>query len=87
MQSDGSESENHMTHHRVQSQSLSSSDTRGKHRIHAELKRLEQETRYLEVATSSSSLPCFEVLFFIGWFLYQRILYEYGLGTMMSMVV
>ncbi|KEH42813.1 guanine nucleotide-binding protein subunit gamma 2 [Medicago truncatula] len=48
MQSDGSESETHITHQRVQSQSLSSSDTRGKHRIHAELKRLEQETRYLE---------------------------------------
>ncbi|KEH42814.1 guanine nucleotide-binding protein subunit gamma 2 [Medicago truncatula] len=45
MQSDGSESETHITHQRVQSQSLSSSDTRGKHRIHAELKRLEQETR------------------------------------------
>ncbi|XP_061339045.1 guanine nucleotide-binding protein subunit gamma 2-like [Gastrolobium bilobum] len=32
--------------HRVQS--LSSADARGKHRIHAELKRLEQETRFLE---------------------------------------
>ncbi|XP_038724002.1 guanine nucleotide-binding protein subunit gamma 2 [Tripterygium wilfordii] len=29
-------------------QSLSSSDTRGKHRIQAELKRLEQESRFLE---------------------------------------
>ncbi|CAJ2628225.1 unnamed protein product [Trifolium pratense] len=47
MQSSGSESENPMTHF-VQTQSFSSSDTRGKHRIHAELKRLEQETRYLE---------------------------------------
>ncbi|XP_024636964.1 guanine nucleotide-binding protein subunit gamma 1 isoform X2 [Medicago truncatula] len=45
MQSDGSQSDNPTTHF-VQSQSFStSSDTRGKHRIHAELKRLEQETR------------------------------------------
>ncbi|CAI8603146.1 unnamed protein product [Vicia faba] len=47
MQSDESDSENPMTHF-VQTQSFSSSDTKGKHRIHAELKRLEQETRYLE---------------------------------------
>ncbi|KAK7278371.1 hypothetical protein RJT34_23399 [Clitoria ternatea] len=40
-----SDSGNAITH-RVQS--LSSADTRGKHRIHAELKRLEQETRFLE---------------------------------------
>lgn len=39
-----------MTHF-VQTQSFSSSDTKGKHRIHAELKRLEQETRYLEVGS------------------------------------
>ncbi|KAK7356882.1 hypothetical protein VNO80_16162 [Phaseolus coccineus] len=45
MQSRGPESANPMTH-RVQS--LSSADTRGKHRIHAELKRLEQEARFLE---------------------------------------
>ncbi|XP_027367498.1 guanine nucleotide-binding protein subunit gamma 2-like [Abrus precatorius] len=45
MQADGAESVRPMTH-RVQS--LSSADTRGKHRIHAELKRLEQETRFLE---------------------------------------
>ncbi|XP_058744856.1 uncharacterized protein LOC131617608 isoform X1 [Vicia villosa] len=47
MQSDESDSETPMTHF-VQTQSFSSSDTKGKHRIHAELKRLEQETRYLE---------------------------------------
>lgn len=34
------------TTHRLQS--LSAADTRGKHRIQAELKRLEQETRFLE---------------------------------------
>ncbi|RDX66352.1 Guanine nucleotide-binding protein subunit gamma 2, partial [Mucuna pruriens] len=45
MESGGPESPPPMTH-RVQS--LSSTDTRGKHRIHAELKRLEQETRFLE---------------------------------------
>ncbi|XP_058744874.1 uncharacterized protein LOC131617608 isoform X4 [Vicia villosa] len=44
MQSDESDSETPMTHF-VQTQSFSSSDTKGKHRIHAELKRLEQETR------------------------------------------
>ncbi|KAL9317971.1 hypothetical protein ACSQ67_014488 [Phaseolus vulgaris] len=47
MQSRGPESASPMTH-RVQS--LSSADTRGKHRIHAELKRLEQEARFLEQA-------------------------------------
>jgi len=51
MQSRGPESASPMTH-RVQS--LSSADTRGKHRIHAELKRLEQEARFLEVRTFSS---------------------------------
>ncbi|XP_057425579.1 guanine nucleotide-binding protein subunit gamma 2-like isoform X2 [Lotus japonicus] len=45
MQSGGPESENPMTE---RAQSLSSADTRGKHRIHAELKRLEQEARFLE---------------------------------------
>ncbi|KAH1191831.1 Guanine nucleotide-binding protein subunit gamma 2 [Glycine soja] len=45
MESGGPESASPMTH-RVQS--LSSADTRGKHRIHAELKRLEQEARFLE---------------------------------------
>ncbi|KAA0057461.1 guanine nucleotide-binding protein subunit gamma 2-like [Cucumis melo var. makuwa] len=33
---------------RVQSSSSSSIDTRGKHRIQAEVKRLEQEARFLE---------------------------------------
>ncbi|XP_022641001.1 uncharacterized protein LOC106769786 isoform X2 [Vigna radiata var. radiata] len=47
MQSGGPESASPVTH-RVQS--LSSADTRGKHRIHAELKRLEQEARFLEEA-------------------------------------
>ncbi|CAJ1976408.1 unnamed protein product [Sphenostylis stenocarpa] len=46
MQSGGPESASPMTH-RVQS--LSSADTRGKHRIHAEVKRLEQEARFLEI--------------------------------------
>lgn len=48
MQSGGPESASPITN-RVQS--LSSADTRGKHRVHAELKRLEQEARFLEVAT------------------------------------
>lgn len=41
---------------RVQSSSSSSSsiDTRGKHRIQAEVKRLEQEARFLEVSLLSS---------------------------------
>ena len=46
LQSRGSESANPMTH---RAQSLSATDTRGKHRIQAELKRLEQETKFLEV--------------------------------------
>ncbi|KAI4324018.1 hypothetical protein L6164_023586 [Bauhinia variegata] len=45
MESSGSESESPMTH-RVQSLSATT-DTRGKHRIQAELKRLEQEARFL----------------------------------------
>ncbi|KAK2402186.1 Guanine nucleotide-binding protein subunit gamma 2 [Trifolium repens] len=49
MESGGSESENTMTHFVFQTQSLSSSsDTRGKHRLHAELKKLEQEKKFLE---------------------------------------
>ncbi|RZB87816.1 Guanine nucleotide-binding protein subunit gamma 1 [Glycine soja] len=51
MESGGPESASPMTH-RVQS--LSSADTRGKHRIHAELKRLEQEARFLEIRLMSS---------------------------------
>ena len=46
MQSSRSESVSPRTQ-RVQS--LSATDTRGKHRIQAELKRLEQEARFLEV--------------------------------------
>ncbi|KAH7522230.1 hypothetical protein FEM48_Zijuj07G0116300 [Ziziphus jujuba var. spinosa] len=45
MQSSGSESASPITH---RLQSLSAADTRGKHRIQAELKRLEQEARCLE---------------------------------------
>ncbi|KAF7806924.1 guanine nucleotide-binding protein subunit gamma 2 [Senna tora] len=45
MQSSGSESASPMT---LRVQSLSSTDTRGKHRIQVELKRLEQEARFLE---------------------------------------
>lgn len=47
MQSDGSESLSPTTQ---RLQSLSAADTRGKHRIQAELKRLEQEARFLEVS-------------------------------------
>ncbi|KAG2728133.1 hypothetical protein I3843_01G186500 [Carya illinoinensis] len=51
MQSGSSESLSPITH-RIQSlsasQSLSATDTRGKHRVLAELKRLEQEARFLE---------------------------------------
>jgi hypothetical protein len=62
MESGGTESENTMTHFVFQTQSLSSSsDTRGKHRLHAELKKLEQEKKYLEVGASCSSSPCFGV--------------------------
>lgn len=65
MKSGGTQSATPITH-RVQS--LSSADTRGKHRIHAELKRLEQETRFLEVPTSSKSwwYIGFFFFFFIG---------------------
>ncbi|KAL5542075.1 hypothetical protein UlMin_009785 [Ulmus minor] len=45
MQSSGSESASPTI---LRLQSLSATDTRGKHRIQAELKRLEQETRFLE---------------------------------------
>lgn len=48
MQSGGPESAKPMTH---RTQSLSSGDTRGKHRVHAELKRTEQEAKFLEVCT------------------------------------
>ncbi|KAK2647125.1 hypothetical protein Ddye_022320 [Dipteronia dyeriana] len=47
-------------------QSLAASDTRGKHRIQAELKRLEQEARFLEdelehlEKTDKSSATCNE---------------------------
>ncbi|POO02053.1 hypothetical protein TorRG33x02_018370 [Trema orientale] len=52
MQSSGSESASPTTH---RLQSLSAADTRGKHRIQAELKRLEQETRFLEIGTIRSN--------------------------------
>ncbi|KAB2626067.1 guanine nucleotide-binding protein subunit gamma 2-like [Pyrus ussuriensis x Pyrus communis] len=45
MQSDGSETLSPTTQ---RLQPFSAADTRGKHSIHAELKRLEQETRFLE---------------------------------------
>ncbi|XP_057424210.1 guanine nucleotide-binding protein subunit gamma 2-like [Lotus japonicus] len=45
MQSGGPESAKPMTH---RTHSLSSADTRGKHRVHAELKRTEQEAKFLE---------------------------------------
>uniref|UniRef100_A0A803Q178 Uncharacterized protein n=1 Tax=Cannabis sativa TaxID=3483 RepID=A0A803Q178_CANSA len=45
MQSSGSETASPTTQ---RLQSLSIADTRGRHRIQAELKRLEQETRFLE---------------------------------------
>lgn len=34
------------------SQSLAASDARGKHRLQAELKRVEQEAKFLEVSSS-----------------------------------
>jgi len=48
MQSDRSESASPITQ-RVQS--FPAADTRGKHRIQAELKRLEQELRFFEVSS------------------------------------
>ena len=49
MQSDRSDSSGPTTQ-RVNSLPSAAADTRGKHRIQAELKRLEQETRFLEVS-------------------------------------
>ncbi|KAL6192196.1 hypothetical protein ACLB2K_038583 [Fragaria x ananassa] len=48
MQSDGSDSVSLSPTTQRAQQSLSASDTRGKHRIQAELKRFEQEARFLE---------------------------------------
>ena len=45
----------------------SAADTRGKHRILAELKRVEQESSFLEV--SFSSCFCF-IFFFVFFFLF-----------------
>ncbi|KAK4258039.1 hypothetical protein QN277_007549 [Acacia crassicarpa] len=65
MQSSGSESASPINH-RVQF--VSSTDTRGKHRIQAELKRLEQEARFLEEEleqlekTGKASTSCKEML-------------------------
>lgn len=66
MQSDRSDSRGLNTQ---RTQSLTaSSDTRGKHRIQAELKRLEQETRFLEEEleqldnTEKASAACNETL-------------------------
>lgn len=39
-------------------------DTRGKHRISAELKRLEQEARFLEVILLFFGFPLFSLNFF-----------------------
>ncbi|KAJ4722558.1 guanine nucleotide-binding protein subunit gamma 2-like [Melia azedarach] len=65
MQSDKPESGGLITH---RSQSLAAGDTRGKHRIQAELKRLEQEARFLEEEleqlekTEKASAECKETL-------------------------
>ncbi|KAL1340176.1 hypothetical protein HN51_028517 [Arachis hypogaea] len=65
MQSSGPESASPITN-RVQS--LSSAETRGKHRVHAEVKRLEQEARFLEEELEQlermdkASAPCKETL-------------------------
>ncbi|MED6144159.1 Guanine nucleotide-binding protein subunit gamma 2 [Stylosanthes scabra] len=65
MQSGGPESASPITN-RVQS--LSSAETRGKHRVHAEVKRLEQEARFLEEELEQlermdkASAPCKETL-------------------------
>lgn len=64
MESGGPESASPMTH-RVQS--LSSADTRGKHRIHAELKRLEQEARFLEVRTLFFLLFKIFIIYILGF--------------------
>ncbi|XP_015876532.1 guanine nucleotide-binding protein subunit gamma 2 [Ziziphus jujuba] len=68
MQSSGSESASPITH---RLQSLSAADTRGKHRIQAELKRLEQEARCLEEEIEQlekmarASAACKEMLSYI----------------------
>lgn len=65
MQSGRSESGGPVTQ---RSQSLVAGDTRGKHRIQAELKRLEQEARFLEEElellekTAKASAACNEIL-------------------------
>ncbi|TXG72145.1 hypothetical protein EZV62_000724 [Acer yangbiense] len=65
MQSGRSESGGPVTQ---RTQSLAASDTRGKHRIQAELKRLEQEARSLEEEleflekTDKASAACNEIL-------------------------
>lgn len=54
MQSGGSGSASpisHLDHSLSASESSSACDTRGKHRIQAEIKRLEQEARFLEVSS------------------------------------
>lgn len=51
MQSDRSDSSGPITQ-RLHSLNTVSADTRGKHRIQAELKRLEQEVRFLEVSST-----------------------------------
>lgn len=57
MQSDGSESVS-LSPTTQRLQSLSASDTRGKHRILAELKRFEQEARFLEVSGDAFLFFC-----------------------------
>ncbi|XP_057959220.1 guanine nucleotide-binding protein subunit gamma 1 [Malania oleifera] len=65
MESGGSETASPMTH---RAQSLAAADTRGKHRILAEVKRLEQEARFLEEEleqlekTEKASAACKELL-------------------------
>lgn len=66
MQSDGSDSVSLSPTTQRAQQSLSASDTRGKHRIQAELKRFEQEARFLEVSDG-----VFELFWFHDWELGQ----------------
>lgn len=47
---------------RAAAAAVAAADTRGKHRISADLKRLEQETRFLEVNSLSYFDGFFEVL-------------------------
>ncbi|KAL6185018.1 hypothetical protein ACLB2K_041153 [Fragaria x ananassa] len=78
MQSDGSDSVSLSPTTQRAQQSLSASDTRGKHRIQAELKRFEQEARFLEmieilvlrILSFSGLMVSFE---FDGWSIYNRI--------------